>query len=356
MTSNAAKLQPRPEDDYFAVRVPSIPTDIPLPYDLYVWIDNRAVKFRSQGDILTSGRVSRLVSDGVKNFHIPYEQRPLYMAALRDQIKNPAQKTEVRARYIKESAFVHVHSLFTNANVSEAISESKGFVEDLVNFISEDMEAATSLMRLSHHDYYTYNHSVNVAVYAIALARKIYGNDKLILMTAGFGGLLHDIGKRKIDLAIINKVGALTESEWKEMKQHPTYGMDYLKSYSNIPEESKKIVFEHHEAYDGSGYPNGLKEEKISQLARITTIADVFDALTTARSYRGAMPPNEALQTMYSMQPGKFDPNLFRTFDKNFTKRANMELGGDFDPCQPQPTPKAQIAAKPKSAGKKKKF
>lgn len=341
-TPKAAK---RPEDDFFAVRVTSIPTDIPLPYDLYLWIDNHAVRFRSIGDVLTGGRLSRLITDGLRQFYVPYEQRPQYMAALRDQIRHPVQKIEVRARYIKESAFVHVQNLFTNSNLSEALSDSKTFVEDLVNFISADMEAATSLMRLSHHDYYTYNHSVNVAVYAIALARKIYGNDKLILMTAGFGGLLHDIGKRKIDLGIINKEGALTEHEWEEMRRHPTYGMDFLKAYANIPEDSKKIVYEHHESFDGSGYPQGLKEDQISELARVTTIADVFDALTTARSYRGAMPPDEALQTMYSMQPGKFDPSLFRTFDKNFTKRAKMELEPDFDPCQTQPTPKRKKQA-----------
>jgi len=80
-----------------------------------------------------------------------------------------------------------------------------------------------------------------------------------------------------------------------------------------------------------------LKEEQISKLSRIVSIADVFDALTTDRSYHKAVPPVEALNTMFAMQPGKFDPNLFRSFNKNFQAKSPIKLSPDFDPCQPSP-------------------
>jgi HD-GYP domain-containing protein (c-di-GMP phosphodiesterase class II) len=165
----------------------------------------------------------------------------------------------------------------------------------------------------------------------------VFGEDKKVLIAAGMGGLLHDIGKRKIDYNIINKTTKLTPEEWDEIKKHPGYGKEYLKEIPNIPEPTKCVVFEHHENFDGTGYPRGLKEDEINRLAKVVTIADVFDALTTNRSYHKAMPPSQALNTMFGMQPGKFDPTVFKSFNKNFDTKTHLKLDNDFDPCQPPP-------------------
>ena len=193
-----------------------------------------------------------------------------------------------------------------------------------------------SLMRLSRHDYYTYNHCVDVAVYSIVLARRIFGEEKDFLIAAGLGGLLHDIGKREIDLSVINKKGALTPDEWAEIKRHPTTGRACLQNVSCVPDLSRLVVYQHHENFDGTGYPQGLKGDDICNLARVVTIADVFDALTTERSYHRAISPKEAMNTMFGMQPGKFDPAIFRSFNKNFSKTSRLELPANFDPCTPQ--------------------
>ena len=108
-----------------------------------------------------------------------------------------------------------------------------------------------------------------------------------------------------------------------------------LEQVETIPEETRLVVYEHHENFDGTGYPNGVKGDDISKLARIVTIADVIDALTTDRSYHKAINPSEALNTMYGMQPGKFDPTIFQSFNKHFTKKPDLILPGNFDPCQP---------------------
>ncbi|MCB0405604.1 MAG: HD-GYP domain-containing protein, partial [Bdellovibrionales bacterium] len=282
---------------------------------------------------IENDRMERLKQAGVKDVLIPDEQRQLYIYSLLDMVRNPDLQMDIKARFIKETAFVHVKDLFTQQNIATVLSDSKVLIEEVVKFISEDMEAATSLMRLSNHDYYTYNHSVNVAVYSIALAKQILGDDKIVLVAAGFGGLLHDIGKRKVDLKILNKEGPLEREEWREMKKHPDYGLDFLRSYVHVPQEAREIVGQHHENFDGTGYPTGLRDEQISKLARICSIADVFDALTTTRSYREAMSPTEALETMFSMQPGKFDPSLFRHFNRELDARGRLSLEEDFDPC-----------------------
>lgn len=320
---------------FFEIRLNSVAPDVPLSYDIYLFVNAKATLFRRVGDSLTKERIQLLVSHGGEKFLVPEDQRTTYMQSLKAVIHDPSSKTEVKAKFIKESAFLHVQDLFTKTEIKPVVTEAKGLVEEMVQFVSADIGAVTSLLKLSTHDYYTYNHCVDVAVYSIVLAKKVFGEDKNILMTAGLGGLLHDIGKRKISLNIINKKSALTPEEWDEIKRHPTYGREFLDGLPAIPNEAQKIVYEHHENFDGTGYPNGIKGEDIHKMARVVTIADVFDALTTNRSYHKAITPEEALNTMFGMQPGKFDPTIFRSFNKNFDKKAPLTLNPDFDPCQP---------------------
>jgi len=319
---------------FFEIRLNSVAADLPLPYDIYLFVNQKATLFRRAGDALTADRIKALVNHGGEKFLVPEDQRLVYMQSLKNVIRDPSSKTEVKAKFIKESAFLHVQDLFTKSEIKPVVTEAKSLIEEMVSFVSTDMAAVSSLLKLSSHDYYTYNHCVDVAVYSIVLAKKIFGEDKNLLMTAGLGGLLHDIGKRKISLTIINKKSALTPEEWDEIKRHPTYGKEFLESIPSVPNEAQRIVVEHHENFDGTGYPVGLKGEDIHKMARVVSIADVFDALTTNRSYHKAISPEEALNTMFGMQPGKFDPTLFRSFNKNFDKKAPLTLNKDFDPCQ----------------------
>lgn len=333
MSATALKESKKPQ--FFPIRINSVGINVPISFDIYLLVAEKPVLFRKKGDVITPDRMKMLQTHGGDKFLIPEEQRPVYLNSLKSMIHDPSTPTETKAKFIKESAFVHVTELFTKDNISDVVNDSQNMVEEMVSFVSSDVDAVASLMKLSTHDYYTYNHCVDVAVYAIVLAKRIIGTDKRMLMLAGLGGLLHDIGKRRIDLNIINKKSALTPDEWEEIKRHPDYGKQLLKDVPGVPEQAKHVVHEHHENYDGTGYPQGLKEEEISKLARIVTIADVFDALTTNRSYHKAISPSEALNTMYAMQPGKFDPNIFRSFNKNFeTAKSGITLPKDFDPCK----------------------
>ncbi len=331
----AEKIDSRKQLPFFQIRINSVATGIPLPFDIYLFVAERPVLFRKRGDVITPDRMKLLYHHGGDQFLVPEEQRAPYLQSLKNIIRDPSSTTEVKAKFIKESAFLHVQDLFTKENVAPAISEANSLVEEMVTFVSTDVAAVTTLMRLSVHDYYTYNHCVDVAVYSIVLAKHFFGDSKEMLIIAGLGGLLHDIGKRRIDNTIINKNSPLTPGEWEEIKKHPGYGKDCLEEIPSIPDACRLVVFEHHENFDGTGYPRGLKEEEISKLSRIVSIADVFDALTTDRSYHKAIPPVEALNTMFAMQPGKFDPNIFKSFNKNFQGKTDLRLAKDFDPCQP---------------------
>jgi putative nucleotidyltransferase with HDIG domain len=145
-------------------------------------------------------------------------------------------------------------------------------------------------------DTYTHGHSERVATYAAALATAI-GLDETELQTIRVGAYLHDLGKVRIPHEILNKPGRLTNDEFEEMKRHPEYGIELLASVE-FPWDIRPIIRSHHEKIDGSGYPDRLRGDEIPLSAQLICIVDVYDALTTTRSYRGAMSHQEALDEM----------------------------------------------------------
>lgn len=321
-------------DRFFTTRTQSIPVGRALPFDIFLKITNELILFKRAGDVVSADRLEELLKHSVKEIYILKEQKDLYLNSLREIVRDPDSPDELRGRFIKETAFNHIEDLFSNNDVSTIAQQSTGLVEDMVEFISTDLSAASSLMKLSSHDYYTYNHSVNVSVYSIAICKSTLGEDKNLLVTAGLGGLLHDLGKRKVDLKLINKPGKLDAEEWVEMKKHPGYGYELLQDVPTISDDIKRIVHEHHEHMDGTGYPKGISEDQILKLSRIASVADVFDALTTKRSYKEACSAKEALEIMANMPEGKFDPEVFKILQTK-TKKTDITLDKAVDPCLP---------------------
>src|SRR5262245_59318626 len=163
-------------------------------------------------------------------------------------------------------------------------------------------------------DPYTAGHSERVSYYAELLGRAV-GVSPEEQRLLHFGGLFHDIGKIAIRDSVLLKPGKLTPEEYKEIQKHPVAGRELLKEMRTL-DAAIPIVYHHHERYDGSGYPEGLKGDSIPLLARIASVADVYDALTTSRPYRAAMTRAEALDLMEAeRQKGWWDPELFDEFN-----------------------------------------
>jgi putative nucleotidyltransferase with HDIG domain len=145
-------------------------------------------------------------------------------------------------------------------------------------------------------DSYTFGHCERVANYAVAVAEAL-GADQSMLTTIRMGAYLHDVGKVKVPHQILNKPGKLTDDEFAVIKRHPAWGVELLASVE-FPWDIKPIIRSHHERYDGGGYPDRLRGDEIPLGAQVICIVDVYDALTTTRSYRGAMTHAEALARM----------------------------------------------------------
>src|SRR5688500_7565979 len=145
---------------FFEIRLTSVSPGIPLAFDIYLVVNQKPTLFRRIGDTLTAERLKSLVEHGGEHFLVPEDQRSHNLKSLRAAIQSPESSTETKAKFIKESAFLHVHDLFTKTEIKPVVTEAKSLVEEMVSFVSSDISAVTSLMRLSAHDYYTYNHCV----------------------------------------------------------------------------------------------------------------------------------------------------------------------------------------------------
>ncbi|GGH14337.1 HD-GYP domain-containing protein [Paenibacillus segetis] len=174
---------------------------------------------------------------------------------------------------------------------------------NLVDSIMDDLgsreDAMIMLMNINSMDQYLYRHSLNVCIYTILLGQ-IHGYSKDELTMLGMGAMLHDIGKTKVPLEVLNKPGKLTDEEFMQMKTHTEIGFKILKDEPGIPLVSAHCAYQHHERIDGSGYPRGIKKDEIHEFARWIAIADAFDAMTTHRVYRSAMLPHQALEVLYT--------------------------------------------------------
>ena len=170
-------------------------------------------------------------------------------------------------------------------------------VDNIIDDLITNSHIMIGMSDLKNYDDYTYQHSVNVCVLSIILGIS-HGYNHLQLQALGMGSILHDIGKIKIPLEIINKPSPLTYAEYMEIKKHPWEGFKIINSSIDLPRGSAQGILQHHERIDGRGYPRGIDEVNIHEYGLIVAVADVFDALVSDRPYRRAFNNQEAMEIM----------------------------------------------------------
>lgn len=268
----------------------------------------------TEGTQLNAILQMRLISMGVYSVFIDTEYDFAFEAP--DPI---SEKTRAEATTSVQRCFRH-YSLTQEINAKK-VTETVG---KIVSEVISNKDAVIQLTEVRNHDDYTFQHSTNVCVMAVMLG-KAAGHNVNDLKKIGIGALLHDLGKIQVPKTIINKPGRLTRDEMSCIKQHPQAGFDIIRKNTNFSLLSAHIALDHHERFDGSGYPHGIEGQEIHEFARLTSICDVYDALTSDRPYRKGMPANQAYDTLLAGSGSQFDPELLRLFVQRI---AIYPLGG----------------------------
>jgi len=271
--------------------------------------NEKGAAFLVRGTPLTDRYIYRLRQLSVPELHVTSLSADF-------QLPPPPDVIEERTRV---QAVDSVAETFRQAEVNGQFDMN--LMEQCADLLVRDIMAKKkNLVQITDirlHDSYTFSHSVNVAVLATMLGN-LCGYSKSKLQVITLGGLLHDIGKLAVPTPILNKTSSLTADEFKIIRRHPSEGRKLLKEINSpIASILAIIAAQHHEHLDGSGYPYHVRGKSIHPYSRITAIADVYDALTSARSYKRAYKPNVVYQMMMKNSPGHFDMDRLRLFFDN---------------------------------------
>ncbi|WP_353893942.1 HD-GYP domain-containing protein [Proteinivorax hydrogeniformans] len=260
----------------------------------------------SQGVVLKGYYIEKIKQIGYNGIYIE------------DEITDNIYVTGIISDSLKIKTVKNLKEFFSSAHRDSNSLEYENVqksVEMIVDEILENKNLMVNMVDLKVFDNYTFYHSVNVAVLSIVIGVGL-GLSRQKLYELGLAALLHDIGKVFIPKEVLNKGERLNKEELDIIKQHTQIGYDYLKKKYDVPVLAYLGALQHHERYDGEGYPNKLAKDKISLYGRIISVSDVYDALTSDRPYRPALSPSEGMEYILGGGGTMFDPEIVEIFSK----------------------------------------
>jgi HD-GYP domain-containing protein (c-di-GMP phosphodiesterase class II) len=260
----------------------------------------------AEGTYLTNQFIEKLKSFGVSTLYVT------------DQFIGKLEVDELVKTQTKNEATKITKEIMTGIRKGGTLTGNKihKVVDDLLEELLFHDNLALSLVEIRVMNDYHFSHNVAVCVLSLMTGITLnYNDSKLKLL--GTGAILHDIGKAKIPLRILNKKSKLTAEEYAVIKKHSQKGYDLLKECKDINYLSAYIAWQHHERIDGSGYPFGLKGHEIHEFSRIVALADIYDAMSTDRIYRKRFLPHQVIEYIRDQGQTKFDPELSVIFLQN---------------------------------------
>ncbi len=274
-------------------------------------------KFIDKKEIYDQDHLKLLKDQNIQDLYIEHKDHDKYSKDITDYLSKIIDDKDkpiiLKTEIMHELASDTMHDLLYHDITSQKIQKLSSSIDNTVHFILNEPDAVRSMLQVTSHDYYTYTHSIDVSTYALGFGSHL-GLNEIQLKIIGKGAMLHDIGKKKIPLEILNKNGFLSEDEFEIMKKHPTYGVELLKEFGEDEEIILTIIEQHHEKMNGKGYPKGLKGDEIHPFSQIVALCDIFNALTTKRSYKEALTSFEAFKVMHEYMKDELNLKLLSKF------------------------------------------
>jgi len=263
-----------------------------------------------QGDEAFLDFQDRLASAPVTHIRIHAQTEPEGAEPNQEEALQAAKRTYVQSVKVAKD-------VLSDARLGRAVNvrKVKRTVQNIVDQVLSNEPSMITLTTLRDFDEYTFTHCVNVCIFSVVIGQRL-GLSRLQLYDLGLGGLLHDIGKMRVDALVINKVERLTDQEWAQLREHPTEGLLLLFNmvgFADVPYRQMLMAYEHHMKIDVTGYPSNARPRRPGLFSRIVAVADGFDAGTSVRSYQyQPWPADEVLKEMKENPRRGFDPLLVK--------------------------------------------
>ena len=304
---------------YIPVRLDGLVVDSVVDFHLYLQTSpGHFVLFRGPDLEFTSAHHARLLANRVDMLWLKGDERRRYEQYVEKHLEtllaNPQIATPRKAELLQSAAQATLESVMVDPRHTDAVPRTRRVAQQTVQLIVREQEAIGYMAALMARDYDTVRHSMNVSVFATGLAHAAGVRDPADLRDLALGALLHDVGKSELPRELIVKPGAYTEEEMELMRTHVLRGEHILQRDGRMGALGMVVVSQHHERLTGSGYPRRLNKPHIHLFGRIAAIADVYDALTSVRSYQRAMKPADALHLMSTHLASHFDRQLLTQF------------------------------------------
>ena len=317
---SGSEKQTTSEHNYFPISPDTLNPSVLTDFRVYLKRGKHYVLYTKEREHFSERLKKRLMDNGIQTVYIPYDQQALYEEYVVENfewiLKDTSIPLNVRSKVFLDTTSKQVYSIFAKKLPSLDDTTLEGIqhvVGSSLSFLSTP-GAMENIGQFISHDYETYTHSVHVFTYTMMLMQMLARDwEEEALIDVGVGALLHDIGKIQIAASILNKPGKLNPEEWEKVKLHPVHGMRMCTKVT-MPQMSLNCILFHHEKFDGTGYPTGMKDEEIPLPVRIITCCDVYDAITSKRAYAEAEDPFSALKIMGGEMKGAFDFDVFKAF------------------------------------------
>ncbi len=272
-------------------------------------VDRMGRNLVSRGAVLDEYIISSMLKLGIMSVYIqdgeyePEDPEKLMSPAAKKQIEK--LRTEDRSKVtlsnsVRKRVAEGIQYIYSNADDEHLADTTDSIASELMNAIESNDAIAIDISELKTSDEYTFKHSVDVATISMILAKQ-QGLSARQIHEIGICGLLHDVGKTKVPVEVLNKPGRLDDNEFAIMRQHSVFGYQIVKDRPEFGAEIPLAVLQHHEKINGAGYPMGVTAEKITPYAKILSVADIYDALVTERPYKSAFSQRDAVEMIMSM-------------------------------------------------------
>ena len=284
-------------------------------------VDRLGRNLVTRGAVLNEYIIDSLLKMGVMSVYIqdgeisPEEERVVISPAAQKNIEKYYCEDKAKvslSNSVRDRISHGIQSIYNNTDDENLTATTKSITNDLMEAIDQNNAIAIDIGELKTCDEYTFKHSVDVATISMILA-KHQNLSKQEVFEIGVAGLMHDVGKTKVPLEILNKPGRLDDEEFRIMREHSIYGYRIVKERPDFSTSIGLAVLQHHEKINGTGYPMKLEEHQICPYAKILSVADIYDALITERPYKQAFSQRDAVEMIMSMT-GELDINAMKSF------------------------------------------